>query len=38
MKRIYNKFKGYTLEDCGCQYCFYKRRSRKERRKSGSKD
>ena len=21
MKRIYNKFKGYTLEDCDCRYC-----------------
>lgn len=23
MKRIYNKFKGYTLEDCDCRYCLY---------------
>lgn len=23
MKRIFNKFKGYTLEDCDCKYCVY---------------
>lgn len=23
MKRINNKFKGYTLEDCDCRYCLY---------------
>ena len=23
MKYIYNKFKGYTLKDCECQYCLY---------------
>ncbi len=23
MKWIYNKFKGYTLEDCDCRYCLY---------------
>ena len=23
MKRIYNKFKGHTLEDCDCRYCLY---------------
>ena len=23
MKRIYNKYKGYTLEDCDCRYCLY---------------
>jgi hypothetical protein len=23
MKRIYNKFKGYTLADCDCKYCLY---------------
>lgn len=23
MKRIYNKFKGYTLKDCDCRYCLY---------------
>lgn len=21
--RIYNKFSGYTLEDCDCRYCLY---------------
>lgn len=21
--KIYNKFKGYTLEDCNCKYCLY---------------
>ena len=29
MKRIYNKFKGYTLEDCDCRYCLYYRGRRK---------
>ena len=23
MKRILNKFKGYTLADCDCKYCLY---------------
>ncbi len=23
MKRIYNKWKGYSLADCDCQYCLY---------------
>ena len=23
MKRILNKFKGYTLDDCDCKYCLY---------------
>lgn len=23
MKYIYNRFKGYTLKDCDCQYCLY---------------
>lgn len=23
MKRIYNKFKDYTLKDCDCRYCLY---------------
>lgn len=23
MKRIYNKWRGYTLEDCDCRYCLY---------------
>ena len=23
MKRIYNKFKGYTLADWDCKYCLY---------------
>ena len=21
--RIYNRFKGYSLKDCECQYCLY---------------
>ena len=21
--RIYNKFQGYTLADCSCEYCLY---------------
>lgn len=21
--KIYNKFEGYTLEDCNCKYCLY---------------
>ena len=31
MKRIYNKFKGYTLEDCDCRYCLYYGGKRKGR-------
>ncbi len=23
MKRIYNKWQGYSLADCDCQYCLY---------------
>lgn len=23
MKKILNKFKGYTLADCDCKYCVY---------------
>ena len=23
MKYIYNRFEGYTLKDCDCQYCLY---------------
>lgn len=23
MKRIYNKWRGYSLADCDCQYCLY---------------
>ena len=23
MKKILNKFRGYTLEDCDCKYCVY---------------
>jgi len=22
-KKIYNKFSGYTTEDCDCRYCLY---------------
>ena len=23
MKKVLNKFKGYTLADCDCKYCLY---------------
>jgi hypothetical protein len=23
MKRIYNRWQGYTLADCDCKYCLY---------------
>ena len=31
MKRIYNKFKGYTFEDYDCRYCLYYGGRRKEK-------
>ena len=29
--KIYNRFKGYALEDCDCRYCLYYRGRRKHR-------
>lgn len=28
--RIYNKFKGYSMEDCDCRYCSYAAKGGKE--------
>lgn len=29
--KIYNRFKGYTLEDCSCKYCLYYSGKRKHK-------